>query len=102
MVLGNFGDSDKAKNVIVNKLIDGVAMKAPVLTGESIAPKEYFDEDTIFYSSNSSEKIAEMIQFISSQTSNQMDFRVNKAYQIYESNFSVAAYYKRLSKIFDL
>ncbi|NCN07243.1 glycosyltransferase family 4 protein [Candidatus Falkowbacteria bacterium] len=43
MCLGIFGDTDKAKRVIPNKLYECIAMKKPVLTASSDAILEKFD-----------------------------------------------------------
>ncbi len=100
IVLGNFGDSDKAKNVLVNKLIDGVAMKAPVLTGESIAPKEFFDgENDIFYSKNIPESIAQSIEYISNLDLDVIQSRINNAYEVYLSNFSEDSFKEKMVNI---
>lgn len=42
LVLGIFGDTDKAKRVIPNKVYEAVMLKRPVLTGESKAINEIF------------------------------------------------------------
>lgn len=100
LVLGNFGDSEKAKNVLVNKLIDGVAMKAPVLTGESIAPHEFFSENEIFYTKNNPELIAERIYFISQLENNIILAKIDRAYDIYNKSFSIQAYERKLDDLF--
>lgn len=99
LVLGNFGNNEKAKNVIVNKLIDGVAMKAPVLNGESKAPHEFFDSDTIFYSQNDPSSIANKILEISNLSNQEIQDRVEKAFEVYENYFSESAYYKNINKL---
>ncbi len=101
LALGNFGDSEKAKNVIVNKLIDSVALKLPVLMGESFATKEFFSEDDIFYSLNSPESIANKIYEISFIESEIIKQRINKSYKIYEANFSVKSFVKNLDIYLD-
>lgn len=102
IVLGNFGDSDKAKNVLVNKLIDGVAMKAPVLTGESIAPREFFDgNNDILYSKNNPKSIAESIEYLSSLELDVIQRRVNNAYEVYSRNFSEDSFKKKIINIID-
>lgn len=99
LVLGNFGESEKAKNVLPNKLIDGVAMKAPVLTGESIAPHEFFNENEIFYSRNKPSFIAEKMYYISQCPKNEIISRLDKAYNVYEEVFSVSAYTKNMKEV---
>ena len=102
LVLGNFGDSDKSKNVLVNKVIDGVAMKSPVLTGESIATKEFFSyKESIFYSKNTPESIAEEIIKIMSLKKDIIRKRVENAYSIYEEYFSENAFKKNIISILE-
>ncbi len=99
LVLGNFGDSDKAKNVLVNKLIDGVAMKAPVLTGESIAPLEFFSKDDIFYSNNDPKSIASNIIEVMNYDEYGILLKVEKAYEIYENHFSINAFENKIKNV---
>jgi hypothetical protein len=99
LVLGNFGDSPKAKNVLVNKLIDGVAMKAPVLTGESIAPREFFSQNAIFYSMNNPKAIANNIYNISQKNTSEIEGYINNAYKVYENHFSVTAFTNKMKTI---
>ncbi|WP_069133157.1 glycosyltransferase family protein [Rhodohalobacter halophilus] len=100
LVLGNFGNSDKARNVLVNKLIDGVAMKAPVLTGESKAPKEFFPRDSIYYSNNTAESIALNIFKISQIKRDQIMKIVEYNYEIYNQYFSIEAFEENIKNIF--
>ena len=100
LVLGNFGESVKAKRVLVNKIIDGIALRAPVLTGESIAPKEYFSHNQIFYSNNEANSIAEKIYEISQFDKDSIRNKVDECFEIYELNFSIKAYERNLKEIF--
>ena len=103
VVLGNFGDSEKAKNVLVNKLIDGVAMRAPVLTGESVAPREFFNGETdIFYTKNRGESIAQSVELISNMKLEIIRSRTNNAYEIYKRNFSVQNFKEKIDEIIDV
>ncbi len=99
LVLGNFGNSDKARSVLVNKLIDGVAMKAPVLTGESLAPHEFFTDRELFYSLNTPESVADSIHLISQSSRDIILERINRSYSIYQSNFSINAYKSKLKNL---
>ncbi|SOC80330.1 hypothetical protein SAMN06296241_1878 [Salinimicrobium sediminis] len=100
LVLGNFGDSEKAKNVIVNKIIDGIAMKAPVLTGESLAPKEFFSEDQIFYTRNVPEAMALSIYNIAQYDESAINERVSAAHLIFKEFFSIDAFNRKVESIF--
>jgi len=102
LALGNFGDSEKSKSVLVNKVIDGVAMKSPVLTGESIATKEFFyAKESIFYSKNTPESIAEEIIKIISLSKDDIRTRVENAYLVYEEYFSENAFKKNIISILE-
>lgn len=93
LVLGNFGESEKAKAVLVNKIIDGIAMKAPVLNGESSAPDEFFDySNDIWKTNNDPQSIAEKIKSIYSENREEILRRVENSYKIYEKNFSEKAF----------
>lgn len=45
LCLGIFGDTAKAKRVIPNKVYEYLAMKKPVITGDSVAIREVFKEN---------------------------------------------------------
>lgn len=103
LALGAFGDSDKAKSVILNKAIEAVAMKIPLLTQFSEAFQEYFDpQTTLFYCDNTAEKISEKIMKIMSIDYRGIENRIEKSYEIYQKDFSVEASksrYKQLLKL---
>ena len=101
LVLGNFGDSNKAKSVLVNKLIDGVAMKIPVLTGESIAPKEFFSKKNIFYCENEPSKVADKMYLISQKSEVEISSMVESSYMIYKKVFSIEAYRNKIKDLFN-
>ncbi|MCF8019089.1 MAG: hypothetical protein K9L62_06720 [Vallitaleaceae bacterium] len=100
LVLGNFGDSEKAKAVLVNKLVDGIAMKAPLLTGESKASEEFFDfKNDIWRCNNNPEDIARTIQEISNCSIDEVTRRTTNAYNIYLNRFSVKSYQNRINEV---
>lgn len=102
IALGNFGDSEKAKTVLVNKIIDAIQLKIPVLTGESIAPDEFFDyNNDIFRTLNNSKSIANKIIEISQIKREEITKRVTKEYEIYEKNFSYISFNNKIKKIFE-
>ena len=100
VVLGNFGDSKKAKSVLVNKLVDGIALKAPVLNGESVAPNEFFDyKNDIWKAKNTPEDIAEKIIEISNLETIEIFRRIENSYKIYQEFFSEKAFKNKILSI---
>lgn len=91
LAMGAFGDSEKAKNVILNKCIEATSMKIPVLTQSSKAFQEFFAEDSfsIFYSDNSVEALAQSILKIKQLSISELQYYIENAYEIYNSNFSI-------------
>lgn len=91
LAMGAFGDSEKARNVILNKCVEATAMKIPVLTQKSKAFQEFFSEcsASIFYSDNSIEAIKQSILQIKRLLQSEIESHVDKAYNIYNSNFSI-------------
>lgn len=91
LAMGAFGESEKARSVILNKCIEATSMKIPVLTQYSKAFQEFFSEcgDSIFYSNNSIEAIKQSIMQIKKLSQLEIESYVDNAYNIYNSNFSV-------------
>lgn len=50
LALGNFGDSEKAKTVLVNKIVDALSLSVPCLTQQTMASVEFLtDNESIKY-----------------------------------------------------
>lgn len=65
LALGSFGRSEKAGIVLVNKVIDAIAMRLPVLTCESKAVSEFFDTDSdLFVCKSTPQSLADSISSI--------------------------------------
>ena len=76
LLLGIFGDSDKAKRVIPNKLFQALAVRKPALTADTPAIRELLTPDEhIFTSEPTPDKIAEKIRFI--RTNKKIRFTVS-------------------------
>ena len=102
LAFGAFGDSEKARSVILNKSIEAVAMKIPVLTQYSEAFEEYFNpENTIFYCNNTAEDIADKILYIKSLNYNSVEKRIDSAFKVYENYFSIDASKRFFNQLLD-
>jgi len=98
--LGNFGDSDKAKKVFINKIGDAFAMKIPVLTMETEALKELVNiNEDVFISLNEPESMAEKILQIFQNKSQALKIAEN-GYSRYNSQFSVKQYFNNLNEVY--
>lgn len=100
LALGNFGDSEKAKTVMVNKIVDALQLGLPVLNGESIAPDEFFDyKNDIFRCLNTPEDLANKIIEISKESREEIERRVLRGYKIYKDNFSYQSFEEKVKKV---
>lgn len=100
LALGNFGDSEKAKTVMVNKIVDALQLGLPVLNGESIAPDEFFDyKNDIFRCLNTPEDLANKIIEISKESREEIEKRVLRGYKIYKDNFSYQSFEEKVKKV---
>lgn len=100
--LGIFGDSDKAKVVVANKVIDGITFGTPVLTGYSYGIDEYFDGvNDIYTVDNKPYEIANKIIEISQFNYEKIRLNCIKAYQIYSNNFTPSIFKDSLESIIE-
>lgn len=98
LALGIFGDTDKADNVVPNKLIEALSMGLPTLTMNSPALKEFFNPETDFWACEPSpESIAESILTIADGTAHAVDWEQTR--QKVLSKFSVAQYQEVVNKV---
>ena len=62
IAIGNFGSSEKAKTVLVNKLVDALSLGIPCLTMEAATTKELLNEGRgVIFSESQPESIAKKI-----------------------------------------
>ena len=100
LALGNFGDSEKSRNVLINKILDAAAMKVNLLTCYSEAVMEYFDEEkNLFMCECNGESIATAIVKFIDSSKEDLKERIDNAYDVYEKNFSVDSFLDNFAKL---
>lgn len=88
LALGNFGKSEKAKTVLVNKLVDSLALGLPCLTIETNATNELLNEgESVIYSSNLPLDIANIIEQLSNNLA-YLEVVGKNGFDVYLNNFS--------------
>jgi glycosyltransferase involved in cell wall biosynthesis len=102
LTLGIFGNSSKAKIVLANKIIDGVAFKTPVVTAPSSGLFDFFNgKDDIYIAENNSESLALQIELLSKMDYSEIRSRIENAYRVYDKNFTPERFNERLSCYLD-
>jgi glycosyltransferase involved in cell wall biosynthesis len=92
LALGTFGDSEKAKIVFCNKIVDAFAMKIPVITMDSPALKEFVEpRSDLFVCGNSPQEIAEIISNLNNDK-NALEKIGRAGHNIYLQTFSPNQY----------
>ena len=101
IAFGNFGDSDKAKTVMVNKVLEASSMGLPVMSQKTKALAEFFTDNTdIFYCEPTPEGIAEKVLELSSQREKQQTV-AQEALERHRTVFSKDAYLSAVMGIMD-
>lgn len=99
LALGNFGRSEKAKTVLVNKLVDSLALGLPCLTIPTKATEELLKEgDGVVYSSSAPLEISKKIQELSFKRSYLKDVSKN-GFEVYLNKFSPDIFKTELAKV---
>ena len=97
LALGIFGNTDKARNAVPNKLIEALSMGIPTLTMNSPALREFFNPEDLWTCEPSPESIAASILTIAEGTASPVDWEQTR--QKVLSTFSVAQYQEVVSKV---
>ncbi|SBT11695.1 glycosyltransferase [Vibrio celticus] len=100
LALGNFGDSEKAKTVLVNKIVDTLALSIPCLSMETGACNEFLEDGKNIYLTESSptpKQILMKIEFILNNKE-QLKELGRRGYDIYNENFSPEVFSERYIK----
>ena len=98
LALGIFGDTEKAKAAVPNKLIEALTLGIPSLTMSTSALEEFFEPGVDFWTCESSpEAIADAIAQIYERTACQIDWKKTreKTHQI----FSVSNYHQVIERV---
>ncbi|MEP4149534.1 MAG: glycosyltransferase [Halioglobus sp.] len=100
--LGIFGDTDKAKRVIPNKLYEIMALKMPVITGESVAVAELFTDGEELFTCNmaDAESLADRIRTLRDNRGQLSDVAL-KGYQKYQDTCTPTELGKTLASALD-
>lgn len=81
LVLGIFGDSQKARSVVPNKVYQALACRSAVITQDSPAIREFFTEEDLCIVNSDPQRLAEAIE----RLINDPDKRIRLAEQGYQS-----------------
>ena len=100
VVLGIFGDSEKARRVIPNKAFQSIACKRPLITGDSPAAREIFrdGENALLCRMGDPMAIATSIRLLKDNEDLRTKLGVNGYYQ-YQSRCNVEAIGKEVRRI---
>lgn len=99
LAFGNFGDSKKAKVVMVNKAVESISMNIPVISQPTEALQEFFsNEKNIYFCGSTPKEIADVIVKVS-ENKELLLMCANNAYLLYQQNFSKDAYISKISNI---
>ena len=101
LALSVFGDSEKSRTVLPNKTLDACAMRCLLLSGNSKATAEYFDDSSLFLCGRTPEEIAKTVETIYYSDKEQLKVRIGRMYDIYTCCFSTAALKKNYQQLID-
>lgn len=99
MAFGNFGDSKKAKVVMVNKAVEAISMNIPVVSQPTQALEEFFtDKQDIYFCGSNPKDIADVIMEAIADKQKLLECS-SSAYELFKQNFSREAYISKINTI---
>lgn len=102
LALGVLGDTDKAKNVLANKVVEAASMALPIITCFSSATAEFFSHGkSVIFTPPKAEDIADNIERLISDPG-LMRTLGQEARKVYEANFSTDSMERTLEILFPL
>lgn len=97
--LGIFGDTQKVQRVIPNKVFDAVALRKPVITADTSAIRELFDENDLYLVPTANpQALSEAILFLKNNT-NIMEKMAKNGYNKFIQKTGKAILSKKLKQI---
>jgi glycosyltransferase involved in cell wall biosynthesis len=99
IAFGNFGDSDKARTVMINKVVEAASMRIPVISQRTKALEEYFsDGESILFCDSSPQAIADKVVEIIGEK-DRLKNVAKGAYQLYSRRFTKEAYLDDVTEV---
>jgi len=99
VAFGNFGNSDKARVVMVNKVSEAASMGIPVISQKTMALSEYFiDQESIIFCDSTPDVISHTIIELYHDKEKMVKIG-NKAYEVFDKEFSSIKYIDRIRDI---
>lgn len=100
LMLGVFGESEKAYTVVPNKVVDALAFGIPCITGESKGCREFFDgKNDVLIVSHTAKDLADAISNFMEDNYLNIAKRVDLTEGIYEKYFSEKAFAENIKKL---
>lgn len=101
IAFGNFGDSEKAKTVMVNKVVEAASMAIPVISQKTKALTEYFmDNESIAFCESTPKGIANKIIELSSEKSRMYEIS-RGGHKVFNQYFTKTFYLFRIKTLLD-
>ncbi|PMM49036.1 glycosyltransferase [Vibrio breoganii] len=101
LALGNFGDSEKANTVLVNKLVDALALGIPCMTMETGACNEFLDDRKNIILTKRSPSIQQILDGFEFVLNNKREIRRigSRGLEVYNREFCPEIFSERYLKL---